>query len=63
MNQIFFLILAYVVTLVYSAVSNEDNSLKTTFFQGFVLFIGLVVAIIVLAWIVYFITPSSAIDQ
>ncbi|MBN2383716.1 hypothetical protein JXQ70_12650 [bacterium] len=58
MNQVFFLILAYLVTLVYSAVSNEDDSIKTTFVQGFVLFVGLVLAMIVLAWIIYFITPK-----
>jgi len=60
MNQIFFLILAYIVTLVYSAVSNEDNSFYTTFIQGLFLFVGLVVSMIALAWIIYFITPASA---
>lgn len=58
MNQIFFLALAYIVTLVYSTINNEDNSLKTAFIQGFVLFIGLVITMVVLAWLVYFITPA-----
>jgi hypothetical protein len=59
MSQVYFLILAYVVTLVYSTVNNEDNSLKTSFYQGFILFVGLVVTMILLAWGVYLVTPAA----
>ncbi|MFC1850170.1 hypothetical protein ACFL27_08270 [candidate division CSSED10-310 bacterium] len=60
MNQLFFLILAYVVTLVYSAINNEDNSIKTAFLQGFILFVGLVVTMTVLSWLIFLITPASS---